>query len=495
MHDQIIAFLSDPASHGGAAVRRIDTSCAHVFLAGDRAYKIKRPVDLGYLNFATLAGREAACAAELRLNRRTAPELYLGLSHVTRAADGTLALDGDGTALEPVVVMCRFADDALATVALADGRIDAAMIADLGRRLAHFHRECPVPPLSPRPASRLLESCIAPIRALGDLMPAARLDALIARLVPAFEDADRRVAVRAAAGWWRRFHGDLHLGNIALIDGRLVPFDALEFDDALATGDPLYDLAFLVMDLGRQGRPDLALALFEAYGDHGPGGPRLMPAFVALRAAIRAFVAHAAWHGAARGTPSPLAEIDAFLAIAEAALAPAPARLIAVGGLSGTGKTTLARALAPRIGLVPGALHLRTDVIRKRLHGIAETDRLPPEAYTQDASNRVYAEMAAAARAGLQEGRSVIVDAVFAKPAERAEIAGLWPAFTGIWLDLPLDTRQARIGGRHMDASDATAEVAARQERYDLGPIDWRRLPAGGPIEALTAAALRLLLP
>ncbi|MCF4164076.1 AAA family ATPase [Zavarzinia compransoris] len=493
MHDEIIAFLADPATHGGAPVRRIDTSCAHVFLAGERAFKIKRPVDLGYLNFATMARREAACAAELRLNRMTAPELYLGLSHVTRAADGTLALDGPGEAVEPVVVMRRFPDDALATTALADGRIDAAMIADLGLRLARFHRDCPVPPIGPRPASRLLESCLAPIRAMADVVPAARLTALVERLVPAFEEADRHVTERAAQGWWRRFHGDLHLGNIALIDGRLVPFDALEFDDALATGDVLYDLAFLVMDLGRRDRPDLALSLFESYGGHGPGGARLMPAFVALRAAIRAFVAHAAWHGAPKGTEAPTAEIGNLLAIAEAALSPAPPRLIAVGGLSGTGKTTVARALAPHVGLVPGALHLRTDVIRKRLGGVAETERLPPEAYTPDASDRVYAAMAAAARAGLAEGRSVIVDAVFARPGERADIAALWPDFTGIWLDLPLDARQARIGGRRDDASDATAEVAARQESYDLGPIDWHRLPAGGPIADLAAAARRLL--
>ncbi|MDD3445025.1 MAG: AAA family ATPase [Zavarzinia sp.] len=486
---ETIAFLEAGEPHGIPG-RRIDTSCAHVFLSGDFAYKIKRAVNLGYLDFSTRAAREAACAAELRLNRLTAPDLYLRVAHVTRAADGTLALDGAGEAIEPVIVMRRFPDDALGTEALAAGRIDADMIADLGRRLALFHAECPVPVLGPKPASRLLESCLAPIRLLDKFLPRARIETLIERLEAGFAVADALVAERAPSGWWRRLHGDLHLGNICLVDGRLVPFDALEFDDALATGDRLYDLAFLIMDLRRLGRADLALALYEAYGDHGPGAMRLLPVFVALRAMIRAFVAHAAWK---RGEVPPVAAIEAYVLAAEQALTPAPARLIAVGGLSGSGKSTLARALAPGIVPLPGALHLRTDVIRKRLHGISETEALPPAAYTPAESARVYAALMDAARAGLAEGRSVIVDAVFAKPGERAAAAALWPNFTGLWLDVALETRQSRIEGRRNDASDATTTVAARQENYDLGPIDWHRLRAGGDLRDLVATATGLL--
>ncbi|PWR25518.1 AAA family ATPase [Zavarzinia aquatilis] len=488
---ETIAFLERPATHGGIAPHRIDTSCAFVFLAGDFAYKMKRAVDLGYLDFSTLEGREAACRAEMTLNRRTAPELYLRLAHVTRAANGSLALDGDGPAVEPVVVMKRFPDDALGTTALAAGRIERAQIADLGRRLKAYHGECPVPPLPPAPMTARLAPCRVPLRAMAPDIPAWRIEGLLARLAPHFEAADRLMPARAAQGFWRRGHGDLHLGNICLIDGRLVPFDALEFDDDFATADVLYDLAFLAMDLRRLGRGDLALALFDAYGDVGPGGAAVMPGFMALRASIRAFVAHARWQ--ATGGPAPVEEMSGFLDTAEDALAETRPRVLAVGGLSGTGKSTLARALAPRLGPVPGALHLRTDVIRKAMHGIAETDPLPADAYGPGKSEAVYAALFEAGAAGFAAGRSVILDGVFAHEAERAAARAIAPdAFTGLWLEAPLSLRQQRIEGRRGDASDATPAVAAKQEGYDLGTLDWSRLAAGGPLDALVAAALAI---
>lgn len=487
---ETIAFLEAEASHG-APVTRIDTSCASVFLAGDRAYKIKRPVDLGYLDFTTLASRERACAAELALNRAMAPELYLGIAHVTRAADGRLSLDGPGERLEPVVVMRRFADDALASRALAEGRIDRTMIAGLGHHLARYHRTCAQPPQPRQPVSERLEQCLPPIQALAEIMPAARIASLFDLMRQAAQAADPMVEARP--DWWRRGHGDLHLGNICLMAGRLLPFDALEFDDRLATGDQLYDLAFLIMDLRRLGRGDLALALLDAYGPIGPGGGGILPVFVALRALIRAFVAHNTWKTGGRRGPPPTDSIAAFLAEAEACLpAPAP-RVVAVGGLSGTGKSTLARALAPLVPPVPGALHLRSDVIRKTLAGVGETERLPAEAYAPGSSEAVYAAMMTAARQALAEGRSVILDAVFARPAEREAAASLPAAFTGIWLEAPLDLRQARIADRRNDASDATPAVAAAQETLATGAIDWHRLTAGGDREALAARAEALL--
>jgi hypothetical protein len=185
--------------------------------------------------------------------------------------------------------------------------------------------------------------------------------------------------------------------------------------------------------------------------------------------------------------------VATFLAEAEACLpAPAP-RVVAVGGLSGTGKSTLGRALAPLVPPVPGALHLRSDVIRKALAGVGETERLPPEAYAPGTSQAVYAAMMTAARKALAEGRSVILDAVFARPAEREAAASLGSGFTGIWLEAPLDLRQARIADRRNDASDATPAVAAAQETLATGAIDWHHLTAGGDREALAARAEALL--
>ncbi|TDP45943.1 bifunctional aminoglycoside phosphotransferase/ATP-binding protein [Zavarzinia compransoris] len=485
---ETIAFLGAEATHG-APVTRIDTSCASVFLAGELAYKIKRAVDLGYLDFTTLAAREAACAAELALNRATAPNLYLRLAHVTRAAGGALALDGAGAPIEPVVVMRRFADGALASRALDAGAIEGAMIADLGRRLAAYHDACPRPAVPPRPVSLRLQQCLPPILALREIMPAPRIEALVERMATAAARADPVVEARARDGWWRRGHGDLHLGNLCLMAGQLLPFDALEFDDELATGDRLYDLGFLIMDLGRRGRADFALALLDAYGPIGPGGGSLLPVFIALRALIRAFVAHNTWRTGGCAGPPPVEAVGAYLAVAEQSLAAAGPRVIAVGGLSGTGKSTLALALAPFIAPAPGALVLRSDAVRKALAGVAETERLPPDAYGPGSSEKVYARMFELARAALAEGRSVILDAVFARPGERAAAAALAADFAGLWLEAPLDLRQHRVDSRRNDASDATATVAAAQEALDLGTIDWHRLTAGGDRGQVLAAA------
>ena len=200
------------------------------------------------------------------------------------------------------------------------------------------------------------------------------------------------------------------------------------------------------------------------------------------------------WSAARTAT---LAEASRYLAFATRALAPPPPRLVAIGGLSGTGKSALAAALAPRLGGPPGAVTVRSDVERKLLAGASETKRLPPAAYTADATAQVFARVAGRAATLLGAGMAVICDAVYAQPAQRAAIAAVARAagvgFTGLWLDLPLATRVARIAGRAGDASDADAAVARRQESYDVGALDWVRIDAGGsPAEVAARAAAAL---
>jgi len=285
----------------------------------------------------------------------------------------------------------------------------------------------------------------------------------------------------------RRGHGDLHLGNLCLREGRPTLFDALEFDEALARIDVGYDLAFLLMDLDlRLGRAAASRVLNRYVARTGDAGLVAgLPLWLSLRAMIRAHVE------AARGRDS-----GALLAAALAHLEHRPARLVAIGGLQGTGKSTLARALAPALGRCPGALVLRTDEARKRRFGIAPEARLPPEAYGEAVSAAVHDEVFAMAATALAAGQAVVLDAVFLDPVLRARAAAVARdaglPFDGLWLDAPIEVLRARIAARRDDASDATEAVLLRAAAVDPGPIDWHRIDAtaGGEAAARTALGI-----
>ncbi|MBC7160078.1 MAG: AAA family ATPase, partial [Porphyrobacter sp.] len=336
---------------------------------------------------------------------------------------------------------------------------------------------------------------------VADLLPGAPADALRRRSIALLEDLAPVLDRRAREGHVRHCHGDLHLGNICLWRGQPTLFDCLEFDPELATIDVLHDLAFLLMDLWQRGYRDEAALLFNRYLDrtNEEDGLAAVPLFLSLRAAVRAHVeasAARARQGADRSRA--VAAAGAYLTAALAFLERQEARLVAVGGLSGTGKSTLAAALAARIGGAPGARWLRSDVLRKRLHGVAPESRLPPAAYAAQESAAVYADLAAAARGTLQAGRSVIVDAVFARQNEREAVAAMareaGVGFTGLWLEAAPDLLRERVAARRDDASDADLAVLERQLGYDLGDLaGWQRVPAAGPPAEVLAAALRIL--
>ncbi|MDB5371988.1 MAG: hypothetical protein JWP04_630, partial [Belnapia sp.] len=294
----------------------------------------------------------------------------------------------------------------------------------------------------------------------------------------------------------RRCHGDLHLANFCLWQGRITPFDALEFDEALATVDTGYDLAFLLMDLEhRLGRPAANRVLNRYVARSGDAGlVGALPLWLSLRAIIRA---HATAIGSIGGDDGSRGNDGlSYLARAEAVLRPAPARLVAIGGLQGTGKSRLARALAPDLGAAPGALVLRSDEIRKRQAGLAPEQRLLPEAYSTAASAAVFAELTATAVATLAAGHAAVADAVFLRPEERAAIAAAGIPFTGFWLTAPLEVLRGRIAARSADprgdASDADAAVLAAAAARDAGPIDWQVLDAAADPVPAACEALRL---
>jgi len=510
---EVAAALAEPALYGrelapGEPIERIDTHGAMVFLAGERAYKIKRAVRYPYMDFSTLARRRWACAREIELNRRTAPELYIGIVAITREADGALALGGAGEPVEWAVVMRRFAQEALGDRLAQAGRLTPELARALADEVAAFHANAEILRGADAAAGggtaglrAVIEENFAELRERPDLFATADLAALAEAARAALDQHAALLDRRLAAGLVRRCHGDLHLRNICVIDGRPRIFDAIEFNDAIAGIDVLYDLAFLLMDMEHRGLRAQANAVLNRYMQQRDDmtGLAALPLFLSTRATVRAKVGASA--AASQDSPAAIRRLSdeavGYFRAAQAYLQPVPPRLIAIGGLSGTGKTTLAWRIGPDLGAAPGALHLRSDVVRKALHGVDELSRLPKAAYTAAASAQVYAELAERAGTALRAGRAVVVDAVYAAPAERdaiAKVAGdLGLPFTGLWLEASVEQMRDRVGGRQGDASDATPAVVRAQLAYDVGVLKWRRLDASGSPAAVAAAALRIL--
>ena len=499
---EVLAFLADPVTYGlpAGAVERIDTHISAVFLAGDRAYKLKRAAKFSYLDYSTRALRAAACATELALNRRTAPQLYLETREIRRRPDGRLGFAGEGQSVDTIVVMRRFDQEALFDRLAARGALDARLMRDLADGIAAFHREAEIDMAFGGSAGLrdVLDGNAANLALFTPALfePANATD-LDRRSREQLERLKQRVEERRLAGKVRLCHGDLHLRNICLVEGRPTLFDCIEFSRAIACVDVLYDLSFLLMDLLHRGLPFLAGVVFNRYCDREAEveGAAALPLFQSIHAGIRAHVTAAACETQAdEARRRHMAEeAGRYFKLASALLDPVTPKLVAVGGRSGSGKSTLAAALAPRIGAPPGARLLRSDVLRKRLMGVAPESRLSAEAYAPSVSRRVYEILADEAGRLLKAGVSVILDAVFDRPEDRASAAALAKAadvpYTGFWLDAPVEFLEARLRARTGDASDATVEVLRRQLGQDPGAVEWHRLDArGAPAEIARTA-------
>jgi aminoglycoside phosphotransferase family enzyme/predicted kinase len=486
--EEIFALLSAPATHGGERVRRIDTHAAAVFLAGERVYKVKRAVKFPFLDYSTVEKRKAACEAELAVNRAFAPELYRGVVPITREPDARLALGGKGEPVEWAVEMRRFDENATLD---RQREIDPALADALARAVAAAHAGAPVVQAEPwlDALGDFISQNDAAFRAAGDLFPARAAAALTRNSRAALDRLQPLLRARGEQGLIRRGHGDLHLGNIALIDGRPVLFDAVEFDPLVAAGDVLYDLAFLLMDLTERGLKLAASIVLNRYLAATRRAMDLdalaaLPLFMSLRAAIRAKVTAARLEDATATREAIANTAATYFALACSLIDPPAPRLIAVGGLSGTGKSALAHALAQDFPPAPGAVHLRSDLERKVLFGAAETERLPAQAYSAEAGARVYASLYDKTRRIIAAGHSAVVDAVFARAPERAQISAIAASsgvrFHGLFLVTDLATRLARVGSRRGDASDADEKIVAQQQTYALGRVEWAEVDASG---------------
>jgi uncharacterized protein len=501
IQDEVFVFLGDSSTYDGLDVRRCDTHAAVVFLAGERALKVKRAVRFPFLDYSTLEKRKAACAAELEVNRRFAPALYRRIVSITREAGGELALDGKGAPVEWAVDMVRF-DENQTLDHLADrGALDELLLSKLAVSIAAAHADAPRADAGLWLAA--LEDYIgqntAAFRSHGDLFAAGEIDNLERNSRRALDRLRPLLEARGRQGLVRRGHGDLHLGNIAALDGEPIIFDAIEFSPVIASGDMLYDLAFLLMDLAERELKAEANIVLNGYFAAARriedcDALAALPFFMSMRAAIRAKVTAARMELASENQRSDIGRsAGRYFQFAQRVLEPATQTIVCTGGLSGTGKSVLARSLAPLLLPLPGALIVRSDVERKVLFGVSETERLPPKAYQAEVTARVYAALNDKAKRIARAGHSVVVDAVFARPLERAGIEAAAreanAALHGLFLTADLQTRLRRVGGRSHDASDADAAVAREQEMFDVSLMNWTAVDASGTPEQTLANA------
>lgn len=481
----------------GTPVTLIETHVSWVLLAGEQAYKLKKPVALGFLDFTDPAARRRACDEELRLNRRLAPALYLEVLPVT----GTLQaprLGGHGPAIDHVLHMRRFPAGALLSERLAEGRLAAQEIDRLAERIAAFHEVVPIAPADlpwgqPATVAAATRGVLERLATLGAPQPAlaAWVEAGLARLARPGGAFERRLR----AGRVREGHGDLHLANtLCLPDGEVTAFDGLEFDPALRWIDVIDDAGFLVMDLLAHERPDLAWRFLDGWlaatGDHA--GLAVLRHYLVHRALVRALV----WRLGPDGGAGP-----DYLGLAQRLTEPAPARLLVTHGLSGSGKSHAAAALVA----ASGAVRLRSDVERKRLFGLgaleASATRVPGGIYGPHANARTYDELLLRARGVLKAGWSVIVDAAFLRRCERdrfhALAFDLGVPFNVLACHAPPALLRARVAARQArgdDASEAGLEVLAAQQDYVEAIADDERAvtidcPTDGPWSAADLAA------
>ena len=484
-HEQLARRLQEHERypHPVENVKLVTTHISSLLLTDTHAYKLKKPLDLGFLDFTTLEQRRHACDEELRLNRRLAPEIYLQRIPITGTPDDP-RIDGEGPLLDWAVQMQRFDDSRLFDRLLESGELTIAAIEDVADQVAVFHDQAGVADAdsdwgTPEAIAAPARDNIAELRRLlGTDARVERLagwtDEQIARLRPLMEE-------RRQQGRIRECHGDLHLGNIVEMDGRAVIFDGIEFSPALRWIDVLNEVAFLDMDLRSRGRRDLAARFLSNYLEHTGdySGAALMPFYRAYRALVRAKVTALRLDDnsiSREARDQAMAAVDRYLTVASAAMDGQRPRIFLMHGLSGSGKSTVAQALVARAD----AVRLRSDVERKRLHGMAATTRAGAEVgqglYGQQVSDATYARLEELTAEVWRGGMNVVIDAATLKRAERDRIARL-AGLVGTSLTLVVchadeSVLRERIRARQQagrDASDADTSVLDHQLRV----VEW----------------------
>jgi hypothetical protein len=493
MTEELIRALHDRGNYGHDVdrVECIETHISWVLLAGEFVYKVKKPLDLGFLDFTELERRRFYCDEELRLNRRTAPDLYLDVVAITGTKERP-RIDGDGDPIEYAVRMRRFETRMGFDRMLDRGRLKRCHIADLAARLAELHRTAGV--AEAEQGYGTFDEIAGPMRDNFEALEAssgrfdrARIDRLrqwTERQLARFRgDIDDRLR----AGFVRECHGDAHLGNVTLYQDRATLFDCIEFSADLRWIDVINDMAFTFMDLRDRGAPGLAWVLLDEYlartGDFD--GVRLLPLYTVYRAMVRAKVQTFARDQAESDDSRRQldGEIEGYLALADRVAAEHRPAMVVTMGLSGSGKSWLAERLVERAGTV----RIRSDVERKRLHGLAADEssgsELNQQIYSEQATDRTYQRLADAAGSVCDAGMPALLDATFLKRWQRDRIRERARSsdipFAIVHCTAPERELVRRIRERDRrgdDPSEAGVDVLAAQRRSaeSLAPAETR---------------------
>jgi hypothetical protein len=469
--DLIGGLLAEDAyPHPVKDLRVVETHISWVLLTGDYAYKLKRPVSLGFLDFTTLAERRFYCDEELRLNTRMAPELYLDVVPITGSVEHPV-VGGGGEPIEYAVKMVQFPDSARLDRRLESGGLSVEGLRRFAESLAHFHATADRRESDhyggPGPITKQMLANLEQLEPLLDPAERARLPQLLHWTRTELGARHEQLSERAALGMVRECHGDLHLSNLVSLASGIVAFDCIEFDPALRWIDVIDDVGFLMMDLELRGRNDLAYAFADSYlaatGDYEGG--RLLDLYRVYRSVVRAKVAAVARRQSHESPQDGTGEkIQRHLQLANRYLAPHSPILVLMHGLSGSGKSWLAGRLAPRL---PG-LRVSSDLERKRLAGLASNSRsnspVGAGLYSASANQATYARLAELARGLIDAGHHVIVDAAFLTRVQREDFYALARSAGApcvvIECAAPRETLEQRITARAAKPSVSEADHA-----------------------------------
>jgi len=493
LDDQIklVAFLKEPKNypHSVQHITHIETHISHLFLTGDFAYKLKKAIKFDFLDFSTREKRKKFCNEEIRLNSRFAPEIYVQVVPILEAGEKLFfeSEASEGIEIDYLVKMLQFDQSTLFDRLAAEGHLNDSLLIQITDEISNFHLKADNQPSfwGVESVERILESSLAECAPYCENQTEqTKLNLLRQSLLAKFVSL-QKVILNRQTTHVRALHGDLHLRNMCIFKGKVQLFDGIEFNPELSNCDVWADIAFFIMDLMFRNLRESAALVWNRYLEATDDfeGFKLLDLYVSYRALVRAKVAFLTSGAAVDETSKNKArdEGGAYLDLAIDSLKKGKTCIVAIGGISGSGKTTIASELAKR---VPG-VHLRSDAVRKHIAGISLLEQGSEEVYSDVMSEKTYNGLTERARHVLRAGYIVFVDAVFSSLKQREEIEELARSlsvpFVGIWCELPSELAMERVRLRKGDISDANEDVVAMQESIlkessPLGKPRWHHL-------------------